>query len=198
MRREFVIEVRIAGIEPQRGEGPTKRDAEQDAAARLLHRLAFGRYEQSQIASNIHVSRAGTLAPPKALAKRVESMTNSENAAVASSPFWAPQFGKSNAGERGVGQKVSIVTRRWQTTRMPCAQPTATHVAILSPARRPARKKWSRKIIASGWRCRARACVWSDFWVTIETFLTYAAFTSVDLPNWGGQNGDEATAPFRC
>jgi ribonuclease-3 len=35
----FVIEVRIAGIEPQRGEGPTKRDAEQDAAARLLHRL---------------------------------------------------------------------------------------------------------------------------------------------------------------
>jgi len=35
----FVIEVRIAGLEPQRGEGATKRDAEQDAAARALRHL---------------------------------------------------------------------------------------------------------------------------------------------------------------
>src|SRR5258705_7158505 len=35
----FVIEVRIAGVEPQRGEGATKRDAEQDAAARTLRHL---------------------------------------------------------------------------------------------------------------------------------------------------------------
>jgi ribonuclease-3 len=35
----FLIEVRIPGHEPQRGEGLTKRDAEQDAAARLLYRL---------------------------------------------------------------------------------------------------------------------------------------------------------------
>ena len=35
----FVIEVRIPGHEPQRGEGPTKRDAEQDAAERMLQRL---------------------------------------------------------------------------------------------------------------------------------------------------------------
>jgi ribonuclease-3 len=35
----FSIEVRIPGHEPQRGEGLTKRDAEQDAAARLLQRL---------------------------------------------------------------------------------------------------------------------------------------------------------------
>ena len=35
----FSIEVRIPGHEPQRGEGLTKRDAEQDAAARMLHRL---------------------------------------------------------------------------------------------------------------------------------------------------------------
>lgn len=35
----FLMEVRIPGHEPQRGEGPTKRDAEQDAAARMLQRL---------------------------------------------------------------------------------------------------------------------------------------------------------------
>ena len=35
----FVIEVRIPGLEPQRGEGATKRDAEQDAAARTLRQL---------------------------------------------------------------------------------------------------------------------------------------------------------------
>jgi ribonuclease-3 len=35
----FAIEVRIPGHEAQRGEGPTKRDAEQDAAARMLKRL---------------------------------------------------------------------------------------------------------------------------------------------------------------
>jgi ribonuclease-3 len=35
----FTVEVRIAGEEPASGEGPTKRDAEQDAAKRLLHRL---------------------------------------------------------------------------------------------------------------------------------------------------------------
>jgi ribonuclease-3 len=37
----FSIEVRIPGHEPQRGEGLTKRDAEQDAAARMLHRLGI-------------------------------------------------------------------------------------------------------------------------------------------------------------
>ena len=35
----FSIEVRIPGHEPQRGDGLTKRDAEQDAATRMLHRL---------------------------------------------------------------------------------------------------------------------------------------------------------------
>jgi ribonuclease III len=35
----FTVEVRIAGHEPASGEGPTKRDAEQAAARRLLHRL---------------------------------------------------------------------------------------------------------------------------------------------------------------
>ncbi|HYM18618.1 MAG TPA: ribonuclease III [Micropepsaceae bacterium] len=35
----FTVEVRIAGQEPECGEGPTKRDAEQDAARRLLQRL---------------------------------------------------------------------------------------------------------------------------------------------------------------
>ena len=35
----FSIEVRLPGHEPQRGDGLTKRDAEQDAATRLLHRL---------------------------------------------------------------------------------------------------------------------------------------------------------------
>jgi len=35
----FTVEVRIAGYESEAGEGPTKRDAEQDAAKRLLHRL---------------------------------------------------------------------------------------------------------------------------------------------------------------
>ena len=35
----FLIEVRIPGHEPQRGEGLTKRDAEQDAAARMLQHL---------------------------------------------------------------------------------------------------------------------------------------------------------------
>ena len=35
----FTVEVRIAGQDPEAGEGPTKRDAEQDAARRLLHRL---------------------------------------------------------------------------------------------------------------------------------------------------------------
>jgi ribonuclease III len=35
----FAIEVRVPGHEPQRGEGLTKRDAEQDAAARMLQRL---------------------------------------------------------------------------------------------------------------------------------------------------------------
>ena len=32
----FTVEVRVAGLEPQRGDGPTKRDAEQDAARRML------------------------------------------------------------------------------------------------------------------------------------------------------------------
>jgi ribonuclease III len=35
----FSIEVRIPGYDPQQGEGPTKRDAEQDAATRMLQRL---------------------------------------------------------------------------------------------------------------------------------------------------------------
>jgi ribonuclease-3 len=35
----FSIEVRIPGHDPQRGDGLTKRDAEQDAAARMLQRL---------------------------------------------------------------------------------------------------------------------------------------------------------------
>ena len=37
----FLIEVRIPGHDPQRGEGPTKRDAEQDGAARMLYRLGI-------------------------------------------------------------------------------------------------------------------------------------------------------------
>jgi ribonuclease-3 len=35
----FAIEVHVPGHEPQRGDGLTKRDAEQDAAARMLQRL---------------------------------------------------------------------------------------------------------------------------------------------------------------
>ena len=35
----FTVEVRIAGLEPETGEGPTKRDAEQAAARRMLTRL---------------------------------------------------------------------------------------------------------------------------------------------------------------
>ncbi len=35
----FTLEVRISGQEPQSGEGATKRDAEQDAARRMLLRL---------------------------------------------------------------------------------------------------------------------------------------------------------------
>jgi ribonuclease-3 len=35
----FTVEVFIAGIEPEKGQGPTKRDAEQDAARRMLRRL---------------------------------------------------------------------------------------------------------------------------------------------------------------
>jgi ribonuclease III len=35
----FSIEVRIPGYDPQTGVGPTKRDAEQDAATRMLQRL---------------------------------------------------------------------------------------------------------------------------------------------------------------
>jgi ribonuclease-3 len=35
----FTVEVTIPGLEPQQGEGPTKRDAEQDAARKLLVRL---------------------------------------------------------------------------------------------------------------------------------------------------------------
>ena len=35
----FTVEVSLAGIEPQMGEGPTKRDAEQDAARRMLMQL---------------------------------------------------------------------------------------------------------------------------------------------------------------
>ncbi len=35
----FTVEVLVAGIEPEKGQGPTKRDAEQDAARRMLRRL---------------------------------------------------------------------------------------------------------------------------------------------------------------
>jgi ribonuclease-3 len=35
----FTVEVRIAGYEAETGQGPTKRDAEQDAAKRMLRRL---------------------------------------------------------------------------------------------------------------------------------------------------------------
>jgi ribonuclease-3 len=35
----FTVEVRIAGHEAEAGQGPTKRDAEQDAAMRMLRRL---------------------------------------------------------------------------------------------------------------------------------------------------------------
>ena len=35
----FTVEVRIPGHDPERGEGPSKRDAEQDAARRMLWRL---------------------------------------------------------------------------------------------------------------------------------------------------------------
>lgn len=35
----FIIEVKIPGLDPQTGEGATKRDAEQDAARRMLTRL---------------------------------------------------------------------------------------------------------------------------------------------------------------
>jgi len=35
----FTVEVRVPGHEPERGEGPTKREAEQDAARRMLARL---------------------------------------------------------------------------------------------------------------------------------------------------------------
>ena len=35
----FTVEVRIAGYESESGQGPTKRDAEQDAAKRMLRRL---------------------------------------------------------------------------------------------------------------------------------------------------------------
>jgi ribonuclease-3 len=37
----FTVEVRIAGHEPQTGEGSTKREAEQDAARRMLERLGL-------------------------------------------------------------------------------------------------------------------------------------------------------------
>jgi len=36
---KFTVQVRVPGHEPQNGEGATKRDAEQDAAARMLQRL---------------------------------------------------------------------------------------------------------------------------------------------------------------
>ena len=37
----FTVEVTLAGVEPQKGEGPTKRDAEQDAARRMLITLGL-------------------------------------------------------------------------------------------------------------------------------------------------------------
>ena len=37
----FVVEVRLTGLEPQRGEGATKRDAEQAAAAHALRHLGI-------------------------------------------------------------------------------------------------------------------------------------------------------------
>jgi ribonuclease-3 len=37
----FTVEVRLAGFEPQSGEGSTKREAEQDAARRMLERLGL-------------------------------------------------------------------------------------------------------------------------------------------------------------
>ena len=35
----FTVEVTVPGLEPERGEGPSKRDAEQDAARRMLMRV---------------------------------------------------------------------------------------------------------------------------------------------------------------
>jgi ribonuclease-3 len=37
----FTVEVRVLGHEPSTGRGPSKREAEQDAARRLLHRLGI-------------------------------------------------------------------------------------------------------------------------------------------------------------
>jgi dsRNA-specific ribonuclease len=35
----FTVQVRLPDHEPQNGDGPTKRDAEQDAAKRMLQRI---------------------------------------------------------------------------------------------------------------------------------------------------------------
>jgi ribonuclease-3 len=39
----FVVEVNVSGQEPQRGEGGSKRDAEQDAAKRML--VSVGKWQ---------------------------------------------------------------------------------------------------------------------------------------------------------
>ena len=96
----FTAEVRIAGRKPARGEGANKRAAEQAAAAELL-------------------SREGVWMPGdpclKAPTTRPREATRCGFIAI----LGAPNAGKSTLVNALVGAKVTIVSRKAQTTRVP-------------------------------------------------------------------------------
>ena len=126
----FTAEVRISGRKPARGEGASKRAAEQAAATALLARE--GVWKRAPMPDDrTPATRCGFIAV-----------------------IGAPNAGKSTLVNTLVGAKVAIVSRKVQTTRMPvrgiAIEGASQLVFIDTPGIFAPRRRLDRAMVARG------------------------------------------------
>ena len=135
----FTVEVTVDGLAPARGDGASRRAGEKTAAETLLD--ARGR----RVSEEAVTTRAGF-------------------AAV----IGAPNAGKSTLVNRLVGQKVSIVTQKVQTTRFPVrgvAIEGKTQIVLVdTPGVFKPRRRLDRAMVRAAWAARPTPTPWSTWW----------------------------------
>ena len=129
----FTAEVRIKGKKPARGEGASKRAAEQAAATALLAREGvWKRAPMSEPGAGAPTTRCGFIAV-----------------------IGAPNAGKSTLVNALVGAKVSIVSHKVQTTRMPmrgiAIEGASQLVFIDTPGIFAPRRRLDRAMVDAAW-----------------------------------------------